>query len=64
MQVAILLRAGGLRQPAGAAEGIESIGPTISSWDVSEARCMNFDPGTTLVIDRGYIDYEWTRTSQ
>jgi len=33
MQVATPLKAGGLRQPAGDAEGIESIGPTISSWE-------------------------------
>jgi len=27
--------------------------------DIRVARRMRFDPGTILVIDRGYIDYEW-----
>jgi hypothetical protein len=27
--------------------------------DITVARRMRFDPGTILVIDRGYIDYEW-----
>ena len=27
--------------------------------DVTEARKMRFDPGTLLVFDRGYSDYDW-----
>jgi len=27
--------------------------------DIKVARKMHFDPGTVLVMDRGYIDYEW-----
>jgi hypothetical protein len=27
--------------------------------DITVARRLRFDPGTILVIDRGYIDYEW-----
>jgi len=27
--------------------------------DIKVARRLRFDPGTILVIDRGYIDYEW-----
>jgi len=27
--------------------------------DIKIARKMHFDPGTVLVMDRGYIDYEW-----
>jgi len=27
--------------------------------EVKEARKMNFEPGTILAIDRGYVDYEW-----
>ena len=27
--------------------------------DITVARRMHFDPGTILVIDRGYIDYNW-----
>lgn len=27
--------------------------------DIKVARRMRFDPGTVLVMDRGYIDYEW-----
>lgn len=27
--------------------------------DITVARRLHFDPGTVLVIDRGYIDYEW-----
>lgn len=27
--------------------------------DITVARRIHFDPGTILVIDRGYIDYEW-----
>jgi IS4 transposase len=32
---------------------------TGRSSDITVARRMHFDPGTILVIDRGYIDYEW-----
>ena len=27
--------------------------------DITMARRLHFDPGTILVMDRGYIDYEW-----
>ena len=27
--------------------------------DIKVARKMHFDPGTVLIMDRGYIDYEW-----
>lgn len=27
--------------------------------DIKVARRMRFDPGTVLVMDRGYVDYEW-----
>ena len=32
---------------------------TGKTSDITVARQMRFDPGTVLVIDRGYIDYEW-----
>jgi IS4 transposase len=27
--------------------------------DIKIARKMHFDPGTVLIMDRGYVDYEW-----
>jgi len=30
--------------------------------DVRVARTLRFDPGTILVMDRGYVDYEWFGT--
>jgi hypothetical protein len=27
--------------------------------DITAARRMSFEPGTVLVMDRGYVDYEW-----
>jgi hypothetical protein len=32
---------------------------TGKTSDITMARRLHFDPGTILVIDRGYIDYEW-----
>jgi hypothetical protein len=32
---------------------------TGKSSDITVARRLRFDPGTVLVMDRGYIDYEW-----
>ncbi len=32
---------------------------TGKTSDIKVARRMRFDPGTILVMDRGYIDYEW-----
>jgi hypothetical protein len=32
---------------------------TGKTSDIKVARKMRFDPGTVLVMDRGYIDYEW-----
>src|SRR5881397_2705536 len=32
---------------------------TGKASDITVARRMRFEPGTVLVMDRGYIDYEW-----
>jgi Transposase DDE domain/Domain of unknown function (DUF4372) len=34
------------------------------SGDITVARTLKFDPGSVIVFDRGYIDYEWFRALQ